>query len=82
MRQVDLSNATSLSARLDSATSLSAPEGWKLQNVLRELREMLQGMNRWPGVEHVVLHAWHARGTLGLVGWCTMDTCAVTWWTK
>eukprot|EP00913_Durusdinium_trenchii_P034556 g32328.t1 len=61
LAQVDLSNATSLSARLDSATSLSAPEGWKLQNVLRELREMLQGMNRWPGVEHVVLHAWHAR---------------------
>lgn len=48
LAQVDLSNATSLSARLDSATSLSAPEGWKLQNVLRELREMLQGMNRNP----------------------------------
>ena len=43
---MEVANMT-MSARLDSL-NVNSPDGFRLQNVLRELREMLQGMNR-PG---------------------------------
>ncbi|CAJ1328571.1 unnamed protein product [Effrenium voratum] len=75
--QVDVANLT-LTARLDSI-SLHSPEGvqlWRLQSLLRELREMLQGMNRNPLTMSLssTLCLLHATGA-GLALWAAPRGC-------